>query len=158
VEAIFAIVEKRNFDQTLAQQLAQWAANHKVSIDPKCGTAATVAEIECVRKSGLGEKQMNILKETFFLTQGGDPLFRALAYASVSVTSAHDMNKALNTYELQSNAKHPLFLLAHARLAEKHEDVLLQLALLHEYVRYVPQSDWLSEKEKKLLDMKKLPC
>ncbi len=24
VEAIFAIVEKRNFDQTLAQQLAQW--------------------------------------------------------------------------------------------------------------------------------------
>jgi hypothetical protein len=93
-----------------------------------------------------------------FLDTRRDPLFRALAYASVSVTSAHDMNKALNTYELQSNAKHPLFLLAHARLAEKHEDVLLQLALLHEYVRYVPQSNWLSEKEKKLLDMKELPC
>lgn len=53
---------------------------------------------------------------------------------------------------------HPLFLLAHARLAKKHEDLLLQLALLREFVARAPSlKSWLSGKEQELLKMTKMP-
>jgi hypothetical protein len=156
VAAIFAVVEKRNLDETLAQQLQRWAVGRKIGTD--CSFSAPVEEVERVRKSGIGESKLNILKDTFFFAKDNkDFLLRALAYASVDVTSLKDVSKALDECEKQGPL-HPLFLLACARLAKKHEDLLLQLALLREFVARAPSlKSWLSGKEQELLNMTKMP-
>ena len=102
------------------------------------------------------------------LTEGKQfSLCQALAYSSqMAVCEEADIKEALGEYEsavLNTNEIHPLYFLAHARLALR-SDPLIASSLFHilkknfpGFARSIDQGGWLTEEEIKVFERKNVP-
>ena len=159
-------IAQRSFDGEIKKKMAAWDSLHRAPIRGSsiAATGRLAEPLEKIRLSGINhgdvkkvDDAFDILSDRFFdkreNQQAHGVLFLALGLVTLDELTSEDVEEELNKYEAATvtDAVHPLFLLAHARLAEKKHDKLLQFALLVKFVSFSANLEWLSVAEKKLL-------
>jgi AAA+ superfamily predicted ATPase len=159
VQRLDGILRRRDFEKEVAMTWTHWKGQHGVVYESPSASPERLPAVDHVRLAGLGERSFKVMSDTFFLVDSNHEeaaLYRALAFASIKTmaTSERDVQEALNAYELKPAAKKsPLFLLAHARLAQRRGARVLQVALLREFrkVGGALCNAWMTQEEGKLL-------